>query len=116
MKIVRIILGTIFSIAGFLHFKDEQSFRKIVPEYLPLRKTAVLLTGIVEMITGIYLIIKRPTNTMKKLINLFLISVMPANIYMARKSLPLGNKQLPQWILYARIPLQFVLIRTISKL
>lgn len=116
MKIVRIILGAMFSMIGLLHFKDEQSFRKIVPDYLPLRKTAVLVTGAVEIIIGIYFILKRPSNLFKKLTNLFLISVMPANIYMARKSLPLGNKQLPQWMLYARIPLQFILMKTITKL
>lgn len=116
MKIVRIVLGTMFSIIGLLHFKDEQSFRKIIPEYLPLRKTAVLVTGVVEIFVGIYLIIRKPSLKIKKLINLFLISVMPANIYMARKSLPLGDKQLPQWMLYARIPLQFVLMKTITKL
>ena len=40
----------------------------------------------------------------------------PANIYMARKKLPLGDKQLPTWVLYARLPLQFILMRVISKL
>lgn len=105
-----------FTIAGVLHFKDEPSFRKIVPDYLPLRKTAVLITGVIEIIFGILMIKQRPSICLKRAISAFLWAVLPANVYMARKNIPLGDKQLPAWLLYARLPLQFVLIRIIHKL
>ena len=38
MKVLRYLLGLAFG-AGVLHFTNERSFRNIVPEYLPLRKT-----------------------------------------------------------------------------
>ena len=47
-------------------------------------------------------------------INLFLLAVLPANIYMARK-LPLGDKQVPKWALYSRLPMQFVLIALVKN-
>ena len=47
-------------------------------------------------------------------INLFLLAVLPANIYMARKELPLGDKQVPKWALYSRLPMQFVLIALVK--
>ena len=34
---------------------------------------------------------------------------------MARKELPLGDKEVPKWALYLRLPLQFVLIGLIKS-
>ena len=116
MKVFRYLLGLAFGTAGVLHFTNERSFRNIVPEYLPLRKTAVLVTGVFEIFFGIMLLLKRPANWLKTGINLFLLAVLPANIYMARKKLPLGDKQLPESLLFGRIPLQFVLIKVVNKL
>lgn len=115
-RLLSLILGCGFMIIGVLHFKQESRFRKIVPDYLPFRKSAVIISGFVEMIFGILLIVNRPSLCLKKMINIFLLAVLPANIYMARKKLPLGDKQLPESLLYSRIPLQFVLIKVVNKL
>ncbi|MDT3984070.1 hypothetical protein RPN65_10165 [Staphylococcus ureilyticus] len=115
-RLLSLILGFGFMIIGVLHFKHESRFRKIVPEYLPLRKSAVVISGVVEIIFGLLLIVNRPGQCLKKMINMFLLAVLPANIYMARKKLPLGDKQLPNSLLYSRIPLQFVLIKIVNKL
>ncbi|ARJ26985.1 DoxX family protein [Staphylococcus lugdunensis] len=116
MKLFRYLLGLAFDTAGVLHFTNERQFRNIVPHYLPLRKTAVLVTGVFEIFFGMMLLIKRPAEWLKKGMNLFLLAVLPANIYMARKELPLGDKEVPKWALYLRLPLQFVLIGLIKKL
>ncbi|WP_204196307.1 MULTISPECIES: hypothetical protein [unclassified Staphylococcus] len=115
-RLLSLILGCGFMIIGVLHFKHESRFRKIVPEYLPLRKSAVIISGVVEIIFGLLLIVNRPGQCLKKMINMFLLAVLPANIYMARKKLPLGDKQLPNSLLYSRIPLQFVIIKIVNKL
>ena len=116
MKIMRYLLGLAFGSAGILHFTNERQFRSIVPEYLPLRKTAVLVTGVFEMFFGVMLLAKKPADWLKKGINAFLLAVFPGNIYMARKQLPLGNKSIPKWTLYLRLPLQFILIAIVKKL
>lgn len=116
MKIMRYLLGLAFGLVGILHFTKERQFRSIVPEYLPLRKTAVLVTGVFEMFFGVMLLAKRPADCLKKGINAFLLAVFPANIYMARKQLPLGDKPVPKWALYLRLPLQFILIAIVKKL
>ena len=46
MKFLRFLLGIAFGTAGVLHFTNERQFRNIVPDYLPLQKTAVLVTGV----------------------------------------------------------------------
>ena len=75
-----------------------------------------MVTGVFEIFFGIMLLLKRPANWLKTGINLFLLAVLPANIYMARKELPLGDKQVPKWALYSRLPMQFVLIALVKKL
>lgn len=68
MKIMRYLLGLAFGSAGILHFTNERQFRSIVPEYLPLRKTAVLVTGVFEMFFGVMLLAKRPADWLKKVL------------------------------------------------
>ncbi|CDR25253.1 TPA: hypothetical protein RRM88_002314 [Staphylococcus argenteus] len=116
MNILRYLLGIGFSAIGVLHFTREQQFRNIIPKCLPLRKTAVIITGVFEILFGLALLIKKPSQCLKNVINLFLLAVFPANIYMAVKKLPLGDKQLPTWQLYLRLPMQFVLMGIIKKL
>ncbi|MEK5170661.1 DoxX family protein [Staphylococcus sp. FSL K6-0223] len=116
MKFLRFLLGIAFGTAGVLHFTNERQFRNIVPDYLPLQKTAVLVTGVFEIFFGMMLLIQRLASWSKKGINLFLLAVFPANIYMARKKLPLGDKEVPKWALYLRLPLQFVLMGIVKKL
>ncbi len=114
--IIRMILGTLFTTAGVLHFLREPNFTKIIPSYVPLKKEITYITGIMEVMMGIYLCLKRPSVSAKKWINCFLLAVFPANVYMARKQLSLGDKQLSQSALYGRLPLQFVLMKLIKWL
>lgn len=114
--IIRMILAILFTFAGILHFLRETNFTKIIPSYIPLKKEITYITGIMEVIMGIYLFMKRPSTNAKKWINRFLLAVFPANVYMARKQLPLGNKQLSQSALYGRLPLQFALMKLIKWL
>ena len=55
MKFLRFLLGIAFGTAGVLHFTNERQFRNIVPDYLPLQKTAVLVTGVFEIFFGMML-------------------------------------------------------------
>lgn len=114
--LIKSILGIGFLFAGVLHFLKEPNFTKIVPDYLPFRKEIVYISGLMEIVIGMYLIFKNPSEIGKKLINVFLLSVFPANIYMARKEIPLGDKQLSKKVLYGRLPLQFILMRLVKIL
>ncbi|EKU48202.1 DoxX family protein [Staphylococcus massiliensis] len=114
--LLRLLFAGVFSLAGVMHFVKEEGFTRVVPAYLPFRKLAVWVTGVIEIIIGLRLIIGRPSKLFKKLMNWFLLSVFPANIYMARKKLPLGDIELPKSALYGRLPLQFVMMYLIKKL
>lgn len=114
--IVRFIFGVLFTIAGVLHFIREPNFTKIIPNYIPFKKQVTYISGVMEIVMGIYLIVKRPSTIAKKMMNLFLLAVLPANVYMARNNVPLGDKKLPKPVLYGRLPLQFILMRIIKWL
>lgn len=115
-NLFRYIMASVFTIAGILHFKRLDGFRKIVPSYLPFKQGIVIISGIVEIIFGLVLLVKRPGTLMKTMISGFLYAVLPANIYMARKEIPLGEIRVPKPLLYLRIPLQFILIGIIKRL
>ena len=64
------------------------------------------------MFFGVMLLAKT-CGLVEKGINAFYLR-FSRNIYMARKQLPLGNKSVPKWALYLRLPLQFILIAIVK--
>lgn len=116
MNIVRRLFGIGFSFAGVMHFVRSEGFEAIVPNYLPFKKAIVWITGVMEIIFGIMLIIKKPNNVTKKIIEWFLIAVFPANVYMAQKNIPLNGRTLPKSVLWGRLPLQYVMIKLVRKM
>lgn len=114
--IMRLILAAVFGIAGVAHFTRSEGFKNIVPHYLPFKDFIVKASGVAELIISFLLVIKSPGSIMKSAINSFLMLVLPANIYMAQNALPLGSIDVPKPLLWARVPLQFVLIKMVNKL
>lgn len=112
----RLIYGAAYLTAGIMHFTREEGFRKIIPPFLPFRKAAVLITGVIEIFFGIALLVKRPSTGLKKVIQWFLWAVFPANVYMAVKNIDLNGKQLPKPALWGRLPLQWLLVKEMDKL
>src|SRR5699024_12724266 len=112
---MKIFFRALYSIllfgAGALHFVHEKVFRKSVPEILPLRRTIVLATGVFEMIFSILLWGKKAQNVTGKLLATFMVSVFPANIYMAVKKIWFrpGDQASP-WSSWLRLALQLHLI------
>lgn len=102
------VLAALLIGAGINHFRKPKLYLKIIPPYF---KNPVLLnkiSGAFEIALGILLAIPSITKFAAWGIILLFIAVFPANIYMYQnKSAGLG---LPKWLLFIRLPLQFVLI------
>ncbi|MEM7434828.1 MAG: DoxX family protein [Myxococcota bacterium] len=96
---------------GLLHFIRPKPFIRIVPKYLPAPRTLVYISGFFEIAGGVGLLI--PSLRVAAawgLIALYL-AVYPANIYMLTHNVSLSPKKpIPRWMLWARLPLQFVFI------
>ncbi|GGB12128.1 membrane protein [Macrococcus hajekii] len=87
-----------------------------MPPQLPFKKEIVYVTGVMEIFFGLYMLLKKPGKWFKTLLKLFLVAVFPANVYMALKKIDLRGKQLPTPLLWARLPLQWFLIKETDKL
>ena len=60
------------------------------------KNSGSLLQESFEILFGLTLLIKRPSQWQKNKINLSLLAISPANIYMAVKKSPLGDKTIYQ--------------------
>lgn len=118
---MKVFFRTLYSIillgAGILHFLQEKSFRRIIPKFIPFRKTIVLLTGVFEIIFAITLWLKKGQEITSKLLAFFMVAIFPANIYMAIKRIPIrGREKANPWLVWLRLPLQIPLIIGALKL
>ncbi|TDL34660.1 hypothetical protein E2R51_02780 [Jeotgalibacillus sp. S-D1] len=117
MKWASRIYGFFMLFAGVMHFKKARMFMRIVPAFLPFKKMIVWISGVVEILVGVLLILNRFMAFASKLLTWLLILVWPANIYMAMKKMPLKKGQKPKPVLlWARVLFQWPLIKWAEKM
>lgn len=103
------LIGLIFIAAGALHFRNPQMYESIVPPFIPAHRELVLVSGFFEMLGGIGAMLPQTRKSAGWGLIALLVAVFPANIYMAVDTEKFG-KLAPSWALYARLPLQGLLI------
>ena len=81
---------------------------RIMPRYLPRHRLLVYLSGIAEILLGITICIPEVKNVALYGIILMLTIFLLVHFYML--SSKKAGAGIPQWILIARIPLQFLLM------
>lgn len=113
---IRKLYGILFLGAGIMHFTKERAFISIIPKSWPFKRFMVQASGVIEIVYGVLLLMNRGTRIVKRTLPAFLIAVFPANINMALKPSKLGKKSLPKWATWARLPLQWVLIKGVKKI
>lgn len=102
---------TVFMVgAGVNHFLSPAAYVGMMPAALPQPLALVYVSGVAEALGGLGLILPATRRFAAwGLIALF-IAVFPANLNMAINQLSLGTHSLPSWVLWARLPLQLLLI------
>ena len=111
MRTVLHWLLTVFMVvAGANHFVAPAAYIAMMPSALPTPAALVYVSGVAEILGGLGLILP-PTRRLAGwgLIALF-VAIFPANINMAVHHLSLGGREVPAWALWARLPLQAVLV------
>ena len=96
--------------AGVNHFIKPATYVAMMPAVLPAPLALVYVSGIAEILGGLGLIFLATRRAAAWGLVALLVAVLPANINMAVNHLPLGGEPVPTWALWARLPLQLVLI------
>ena len=113
MRALRLILGTVFMAAGLLHLVRPKPYEQMMPDWIPLHREAVLVSGVAEAAGGAALLFDRTARPGCWWLIATLLAVFPANVQMALdpEGIPWVSKMnLPGALFWARLPLQAVLI------
>ena len=95
------------------HFIYVQGMSNMLPLWVPARQGIIIFTGIVEIAAGLGLLAKRTRPLVGRLLILFFILVLPANIYAAIHfiNFETGQPDGPgSSYLWFRVPLQILFI------
>ena len=102
------IMAVMYIIAGIMHFIKPKAYMRIMPRYLPAHKTLVYLSGLAEVLLGILLFFKQTqvlaTWGIIAMLGVFLL----VHVYML--SSKKAGLNLPKWLLWFRLLLQFGLM------
>jgi uncharacterized membrane protein len=101
----RRLLAAFFIASGVNHFLSPRFYRAIVPPRLQHdAKRVVDISGVAEIAGGLGVLLPRTRRPAGVGLIALLAVVFPANLYMARA--PERFQRIPRWALYARLPLQ----------
>lgn len=101
-------MSLLYVVAGLYHFVNPNFYLKIIPRYIPFHLFLVYATGVIEIILGILIVIKKHQKKAAWLIIIMLIAFLPVHIQMLQDSWISFNLKFITAAL--RLPLQFVLI------
>ena len=115
-SILRWMATVFFVVAGANHFVNPAPYLGMMPAEIPVGWHGALnvLSGTAEILGGLGLILPATRRLAAWGLILLLIAVFPANINMAVNDLPLGTTRVPSWLLWARLPLQVVMVAWVS--
>ena len=105
---VRVITAVFFAGVGVHHFLDPTPYLAIMPPYLPWHLELVYVSGVFEILGGMGLLWVRTRRTAAFGLIALLIAVYPANLHMLLNDVYLPDMPKERWILWLRMPLQFV--------
>ncbi|MDF2435543.1 MAG: hypothetical protein JWP44_5176 [Mucilaginibacter sp.] len=113
----RLRVAAFFGFSGISHLTfGRKFFEAIVPPWLPAsRKTVNQAAGVAELTGGALALIPGAEGRARQYLVALLLAVYPANIHMAVRPQDSGSERIPSWLLWARLPLQFVLIGWVLK-
>lgn len=108
------LLGiSLFFLAGGIgHFALSSFFIAIVPDYVPLPALMVAISGVCELVGAVGILVPHMRRAAGIGLLLLIVAVFPANVYMAQH--PAQFDTFDPWLLYARLPLQLLLLAWVA--
>lgn len=109
----RIAMSSMLVFTGVAHFFFADGMMQMIPEFVPYRLEMIYLTGVLEIAGAIGLLINSTSRLTGWCLIIFLIMVLPANIYAALHHIDPVTGSLdgngPDYLFF-RIPLQLFFI------
>lgn len=106
------LLAVLFVAAGANHFVNPEVYVRIMPPSFPMPSKLVAVSGFFEIFGGVGLLVTRLRRPAGWGLVALLIAVFPANIHMALNTSQYPD--IPAFLIYARLPMQFVLIAWVA--
>lgn len=103
-----LVQGTIYIAAGMNHFWHPDFYVHLMPDHYRDPRPLVLFTGLAEMAGGVGLLVPATRKAAAIGLVAMLTGFFDVHIYMLQH--PERFPAVPKWALWARIPLQFVLM------
>ena len=107
------LLAVVFTAAGALHFLRPAMYEEIMPPYVPAHHELVLVSGAAEIAGAVMVVFPRTRRLGGLWLAATLVAVFPANVNMALH--PDRYASLSPALLWARLPLQALLIRWVCR-
>jgi uncharacterized membrane protein len=106
-------VAAFFTFAGTMHFVIPRRYEATMPPYLPYHREAVAVSGVAEIAGGAAMLAPTTRPAARWWLIALLLAVFPANVHMAthpEQVKGLDTKKVPRWALWARLPLQPLMI------
>ena len=104
------VMSFMYVFIGIRHFTNPQYFLDIVPPQLPFKLFLVYLTGLIEIIGGVAILLPKTRKAGAYLLIFLLVSVFPANIYLYVSETPQSLLGISKMDALIRMPFQTPLI------
>jgi uncharacterized membrane protein len=110
--ILRWILTVFMIAAGANHFISPAPYLGMMPSEIPehLHAPLVAISGVAEILGGLGLVLAATRKLAAWGLVALYVAIFPANLNMAINHLQLGTTEIASWMLWARLPLQAVLV------
>ena len=106
----RVSLAVMLIVTGVAHFTSSDVMGEMMPEFLPMKKEIVYLTGILEFLAAVGLLIDKLSKITAILLIIYFVAILPANIVGSLKQVNLGGMEYGAMYLLFRVPLQILFI------
>jgi uncharacterized membrane protein len=108
--IFRWLLAVFFIASGSNHFRALDTYRMMVPPWLPDTDSLIYLSGGASILGGIGVLVPAAQRWAGCGLIVLLIAVFPANLHLAFSHVALPGWEIPLWVRWARLPLQAAFI------
>ncbi len=109
-KTLRWVLTLLMVAAGLNHFRMPAAYAAMIPAALPAPLALVYISGVAEILGGLGLILPATRRLAAWGLVALFVAIFPANVNMAVNNLPMDGNPVPTWVLWARLPIQAVLV------